>query len=300
MNEIIEVIDSELVPELDELAISAVSGLPEKSAMHRLFIADALVWMHLGVEIGVFPMDAAIECFNVYFGPFFESLRPEEPKDVIDTPGSYVSHSNESWRLLNAFPRFSQVLIEKAMRGESGLFLDEQSLFSYPDRLIPVFQSLSILRDQLRRNAVRAFVRALNFFSSAEWATLWDRDCSPDDVARAEAIDHQDPDKACVICGYLILYRYGLHTKYLLETFSPRLDSTDMFKVTNRLREMSKWIINLSSRVSSDRLALVQTEVVERLERQATGNDARLVSAVQRSMEESLGFIGVPMFVLVH
>jgi hypothetical protein len=58
---------------------------------------------------------------------------------------------------------------------------------------------------------------------------------------------------------------------------------------------------SLSSKVTSDRLALVQTEVVEALEEQA-GDDPNvsfaLVASIQKSMEESLAFIGLPFWVL--
>jgi hypothetical protein len=302
MDDLIQLLDFNLIPELEGLKQSTSSATIDEAAMHRLFITDVFLWMHLGVEIEVFPMKAAEECFDEYLRSFFQSINSSEAGARTGSPTSYANHSNESWTLILAFPHFAGILIEKAMRGESNLFSSEQSLFSRPDTLVPMFRSLLLVRDHLQHNAVRSFIRAVNFFSAAQWDSLWRENCSPEDVERAEAPEFSGLNKASVFAGYLILYRYGLQMKELLETFAkdPHVEPADAIKVGVRVREMQKWIVNLYNRFSSDRLALIQTELTEALEEQARRDENvsfTFVAAIQKSMEESLNFIGIPMFI---
>jgi hypothetical protein len=119
----------------------------------------------------------------------------------------------------------------------------------------------------------------------------------------SERPDFEGLSKASVFAGYLRLYRYGLQMKDLFESLTddPRLDSTDLARIRDRVHGMLKWLVNLSSKVTSDRLALVQTEVIEALEEQA-GHDPNvsfvLVASIQKSMEESFASIGLPLWVL--
>jgi hypothetical protein len=305
MDRLIHFLDSDLIPEIEGLEQSISRADVYASAMYRLFITDGFLWLHLGVEIGAFPKEAAQDCLDEYFRPFFRSLNSPDSGERSGSPTAYANHSDESWALITAFPHFAGILIEKAMRGDRDVLSSEQSLFGRPDNLVTMFQSLLLLRDHLRRNAVRGFVRTVNFVSGEEWQSTWRGTCSPEEVEKAEATDFAGSTKARIFAGYLILYRYGLQMKDLFDGFAddPLLDSTDLLKVRSRVREMLKWLVNLSSRLSSHRLGVVQTELIEALEEQAhtdSNVSLALVSAIQESMEESLDVIGLPLFVFAH
>jgi hypothetical protein len=303
MDGLIQLLHSNLIPELEDLERSTSSGDVDAAAVHRLFIVDAFLWIHLGVEIGAFDAEAAGECLDEYIRPFFLSLNSSGSGERVDSPTLYGNHSNESWALIIALPHFAGILIEKAMRGDSDLLYSGQSLFSRPRELVTLFQSLLLLRDHLQHNAVQQFIRAVNFFSPEKWESAWREKCSPQEVERAEVADFSGPIKASVFAGYLILYRYGLQMRDLFEAFSkdPLLDPTDLIKAHDRVREMSKWPVNLSSRSSSEHLGLVQTEIAEEIENQvgSEGVSSSLVSAIQQSMNESLEFIGIPTYISV-
>jgi hypothetical protein len=303
MEPLIDFLDADLIPELDALDQAISSGDKPRAAMHRLFLTDAFLWLHLGAEIGIFPLDAAEECLDGYLRPFFESLASPETSERSESPASYANHSEESWNLVKAFPHFAGILIEKAMRGDRDLLSAEQNRFTYARGLVSTFQSLQLLSDYLRSHTTRTFITAVNFLDPDDWNSIWKVRCSPEEVEESERPEFKGLSKATIFAGYLRLYRYGLQAKDLFESLTddPRLDAADLAKVRDRVHEMLGWLVNLSSKVTSDRLALVQTEVVEALEEQA-GDDPNvsfaLVASIQKSMEESLAFIGLPFWVL--
>lgn len=303
MEPLIEFVDANLIPELEALDQAISSEDLRTAAMHRLFLTDAFLWLHLGAEIGIYPWDGAEECLNEYLRPFFESLVSAEANTRSDRPTSYANRSKESLDLISAFPHFAGILIEKAMRGDRDLLSAEQNRFTHPEKLMSTFQALQLLSDTLRHQTTRTFITAINFLPRDDWDLIWRVECSSQEVRDSERPDFAGPTKALLFAGYLRLYRYGLQIKDLFESLAddPHLDSTDLSRIRDRARETLKWLVNLSSKVTADRLSVVQTEIVEALEEQAR-NDPNvsfdLVASIQKSMEESLGFIGLPFRVL--
>lgn len=303
MEPLIDFLEANLIPDLEALDQAISSDDLRTAAMHRLFVTDAFLWLHLGAEIGIYPLDGAKECLDEYLRPFFKSLVSAEASRRGDRPASYANHSKESLDLVNAFPRFAGILIEKAMRGDRDLLSAEQNRFTRPENLISTFQALQLLSDTLRHQTTRTFITAVNFLPPDAWNLIWRAECSSKEVEESERPDFAGPTKASLFAGYLRVYRYGLQMKDLLESLigDPRLDSTDLSRIRDRTREMLKWLVNLSSQVTADRLSVVQTEIIEALEEQAQKDpnvSLDLVASIQKSMEESLGFIGLPFRVL--
>lgn len=188
------------------------------------------------------------------------------------------------------------------MRGDNDLLASQPVVFSEPNRLTLIFQSLLLLHDHLQHHTVRAFIHAVNLVAPDEWSSLWRGDFASEEVIEAQAVDFHGSTKASIVAGYLRLYRFSLQMKELFDTLQidSRVNSSDLIKLRDRIREMLKWLINLSSSVTTNRLATVQTEVANSLEEQAR-KDSNVsfdfISAIETSMQESLSFIGIPMYV---
>ncbi len=253
MDPLIDFLDADLIPDVDALNQAISSGDLPTAAMHRLFLTDAFLWLHLGAEIGMFPRDAAEECLDEYLRPFFDSLTSPEISERSGSPTSYANHSDESWDLLKAFPHFAGILIEKAMRGDRDLLSAEQNRFTHPTGLVSIFQALQLLSAGLRHHTTRIFITAVNFLRPDDWNSIWRVRCSPEEVEESERPHFAGSSKASVFAGYLRVYRYGLQMKDLFESLTddPRLDSTDLSRFRDRAHEMLKWLVNLSSKVTA-------------------------------------------------
>jgi hypothetical protein len=305
MDRLIDFLESDVVPELEALERSSVSGLSDAATASRFFLADAFLWLHLGVEIGAFSEPAAREAFDEYFGPFFRLLSSQEAAERGGSPTEYVLHSDESWELVRAFPHFGGILIEKAMRGDGDLFSAQQNVFGNPRSLVGTFQSLLLLRDHIAHSpAARWFIRGINFASSELWRSAWRVECSPEEVikADADASDVSEPSQALTFAGYLALYRYGLQMKDLFKACAedPLLDSTDLSKLDDRGREMRKWLVNLTSSVAAERFEAVKSKLTLALRRQANTDDnitRAFIDEIERSMDEAMDFVGIPQLV---
>lgn len=59
MDSLFSFLDSKLIPELQALEQSIASDDSTSAQMHRHFLVDDFLWLHLGAEIGSFSVNAA-------------------------------------------------------------------------------------------------------------------------------------------------------------------------------------------------------------------------------------------------
>jgi|SRR5579864_970096 len=293
----------ELAPELAALERATSEREFDEVAMLQSFIAEKFLWLHLGAEIGAFPMSASAAVFSKYLAPFFAG-----ESAVVNMK---FSPPPEGVRL--AFVPFAQDLFERALSFsgryikveelEKEVFGAQLVLFERSKTLSGLFQTHLLLRGHVWRNpAVRWFIRALNFSTQEFWNSIWNQECSPEQVTAAYAEANPEPGKAVIYAGYLGMFRYGAQVKQLSESVQNDrvLAHYDVLKLLSRIREIQGWTINLSSGQVSRRFESVRQGLSKALQRQrdVDKNITReMVFEIERSVNEALEFIGVPQLV---
>ena len=159
-------------------------------AMLRCRLVEHMLWLHLGVEVGVFPAEPAEEFYTSFFQIFFRSLLSQDPQRLEEMKKGqlYVAHSEESNSLILTFPRFARILIERAMRKED-IFSIERLEFSNSGVLRSSVQTLIMLTSQaVHLRPLAEFVHGVNFVEQAKWDADWNDEFPVADIIESQKI----------------------------------------------------------------------------------------------------------------
>jgi hypothetical protein len=297
-------VTTELVPELDALERAYVEQEFDEVAMLQSFLAEKFLWLHLGTEIGAFPPPDAAAVFDSYLAPFFRQ----------NPPGGEGFFLSQGVRL--SFTPFAHYLFERALffsnlplkavgdeEIKKEIFGAQQVIFEEPKTLTGLFQTHLLLRGHVWRNpAVRWFIRALNFSTQEFWNSIWDQDCSPEQVIDAYSETDPKPKKALMYAGFLGMFRYGAQVRQLGESIPDDriLAHYDVLKLLSRIREIQGWTINLRSGEVSQRFESVRQGLSQALQSQSYVDEnvtEEIVVEIEKSVNDALEFIGVPQLV---
>jgi hypothetical protein len=263
-------------------------------------VVEAVLWLHLGTEMGAFPEDVSRSVYDRYLREFFESLlSPDlDARAAMKEGADYVAHSEESKALYIGLPRYARILFEKAMRAED-IFGSELIQLEAPLSLRGLFQTLLLLYTSFARSeAVRRFTYSVTFAPPEDWAEAWNPDIEPAEVVRAELSGSGSPS-ALVFAGYLAFWGYGARCGDAFERTGTRESASqdDLFRLKNRLQEILKWRIDLRSNVASQRFEKVRSKVTQELERESRQADVsgEAATLIDGSIERALEMIGVPV-----
>lgn len=290
-----------VLPQTEAYKNFSTNGKDEaKAIMLGVSIVESFLWLHLGTEIGAFPRPASHDIYATYLSPFFQSLvsRDAKARDEMKAYPTYVAHSDRSKGLLQKVAsRFASILVEKAMRQEE-IFSSEQAGFSQPGRLRPVFQTFLILHSRLVSNrSVETFTYQINFADDDEWRRNWREDCRPEEVMLADVDFRSTSSSICA--GYLNLWNYAVKATMVAENFEgDQAVASDLFRLTDRLKEMEQWRINRKSKKASERFDDVRVRIMERLDEESTDSISEVcVREIRNSMDSafSLWFSAAPM-----
>jgi hypothetical protein len=261
-------------------------------ALASLF--ESFLWLHLGTEIGVFPLQLSAEIASSYYQPFFQSLnaRRDNALDEVEFASKlYVYDTPESKDLKAAFPGFT-ILIERAMRGEDGLKV-QRSEFNSPDSLKPLFKNFLRLASMIRMDPrVRHFTVVSQFATEVEWQNEWrGGDCAPEEVEDfAAQVDLKDRSAASIFAGFLRLWSYSHQLTAMVEMYEhEEIRGEDRFKLVDRIKEILRWRINLRSAETANRFEAVRSALKTNLDRQAMqeGNLKGAVDFIKKSFDSA-------------
>jgi len=255
-------------------------------------VVESFLWLHLGTEIGAFPGTASRDIYQSYLRPFFRSLLSTDAKarEEMEMDRLYVAHSEISDAMRPMLGRFAFVLLEKAMRQEE-IFSSEQAKFSRPERLKAVFQTFLILYSQLTsRRSVELFTYQVNFADAPTWRQNWNKPCTAKEVERAD-IEHSSISSS-ICAGYLNLWNYAVKLMMTEQNLRGNAElAADLFRLTDRLKEMGRWRINLKHLSSSERFDDVRVRIMEKLDEDAKDDLSRIcVKEIRTSMDNAFSF----------
>jgi hypothetical protein len=277
-----------IVPEWDKLMNHSRKDESELPMMTLLTI-EALLWLHLGVELGAFPRRTGEDVSRFYYAPFFkwlDSYNRATEQARIGPPflesASYLS-----------LPEFARVLVRKGIN--QNLSLDDQpSGVGERNGMIAPFQSLLILYSLLRRDAaVRRFLYGIGFQSPDEWREQWSRACTAEDLFKAVESEEASP-VAMVLAGYMRFCEYARNTNDVLDNIEGLgiLDRPRFFEFKDRVRSMQAWRLNLSSGATAKRFEQVRERVSDMIARELTNLKLKdEVERAQRLLEKSLNLL---------
>jgi hypothetical protein len=287
MHRLQQFLTSILLPQIQAYESSVANGKDNaKTIMLSASIVESFLWLHLGTEIGAFPQPASRDIYEAYLTPFFQSLLSTDIKAMSEmkTGPVYVAHSNQSKAVVLRLGRFATVLVEKAMRREE-IFSRELAGFSRPDRLRPVFQTFLILHSHLiSRPSVESFTYQVSFADEQTWRHSWKAGCDSEEVMRADTTGGSISSLVCA--GYLNLWNYAVKVTTTDQNLKgdPELAS-DLFRLTDRLKEMGRWRINLKNADTSSRFDDVRVRIMENVESEEKNDISRICS---REIRESM------------
>lgn len=274
MHTLQEFVVNTVQPAVKELSESRKRGYRPETTEALASLFESFLWLHLGTEIGVFPLQLSAEIVSSYYQPFFQSLnaRRDNALDEVEfTSKLYVYDTPESKDLKAAFPGFT-ILIERAMRGEDGLKV-QRSEFNSPDSLDPLFKNFLRLASTIRMDPrVRHFTVVSQFATDVEWQNEWrGGDCAPEEVEDfAARVNLKNRSAASIFAGFLRLWSYSHQLTAMVEMYEDEeIRGEDRFKLVDRIKDILRWRINLRSAETANRFEAVRSALKTNLDRQA-------------------------------
>lgn len=290
-----------VLPRLSELD-SASSRSPEQLAMTYREIMEALLWLHLGVEVGIFPVAEARTAYEIYKRLFFTTIIPSGQFLQFSQPArSYAAHSELSQQLYVELPRYAGVLLEKGMRGEDP-FTTEQLELRNSAALSGLCQTLLLLYSEFATSSnVRQFTYLVSFAPKDEWNAAWRSSVDPETLISSDPGDLISPMESA-FSGYLELWGFGTRCRdvFIAAEGRDETDSADRFKLQDRLQDVLQWRINLRHTSGMERFEKIREKVDREIERESTqpGVDPEAAKLIQRSMQDAFNQIGIPQLAI--
>lgn len=273
--------------------------------MARREVMEALLWLHMGTEVGVFPESASRDFYDrSLLKGFFESLlsTDENERAGMERGKLYVAHSKESRAMRLELPRYAGVLLESAMRGEE-IFGRERLNLKDPLAMRGLFQTLLLLYTRFAGSAAaRSLTYSLSFATREEWNEFSAAEIRPDEVVRAEW-SGSGRGPALVIAGYLSFWGYGARCEEAIARSGVRASmresagifEEDAFRLKQRLAEILSWRINLRSDEVFKRFEEVRSGVERAVKKESRkeGVDPAAGDRICASIKSAFKTIGV-------
>lgn len=264
--------------------------LPTKRGAYAS-VFESYLWLHLGSEVAIFPLEPAQSVFASYYSRFFESLNAQEDRLLKESEDLfrsrlYVTDTVESRELKATFPDFT-ILIELAMKGENG-FRFQRNEFQEPGSLRPMCRNflrvgLSVASDPL----VRSFTNLSQFTDANQWESRWrGGDCNPEQVMTARTLGGKSPDPAVICAGFLKLWGYSYQLRQMSEMYEhENIRSDDRFRLIDRIKTILRWRINLRSTELAARFESVKAMLKRNLDEQVANERVENAEGLRNSVE---------------
>ena len=191
---------------------------------------EVYFWLHLGVELGYFPV--------------------RESQELLDELSAEMRLSEDIWpQVRHFFPGALHIVRSNAIR-ESYFSITDYGCFLSPESVHTAFQLVLSIEGTFARNPVaQIFTTALVFCADNMWNELTNRKVRPVRLKRALRSQTQDADGPAMetmLAGTLFsLEHMAILQDFLENLYKTELDAHDVVLFNRRVKEICFWRLSL-------------------------------------------------------
>lgn len=275
-------------------------------------VMEAVQWMDLAVDAGLFSAQAASLAIQSYAVPFFDALVSNSPSSrwAMRTGQIDVVHSSLSLELMTELPPRGRWLLKRGMRREP--------LFSGTGRRVSLLCARGVVESLLPLYGTLAtstsfqwLTHLIRFAPDRQWNAIWREGCTTGEVARYQ-LDPASPAGPCALAyaGFLDYSGFAAQCRQRLESAdgasdaakqdSGSVDSSDapmpaVLHLRDRLRGLLAWRLHLRRPAAQQRLAQLCQKVAADIHEEWTrvSADGAHAEQILRTMAESFDVLGI-------
>jgi hypothetical protein len=225
-------LNDRLSPIIEEF--TAIGSYPQKrSNFIRAELLEWFLWLHLGVQIGYFPLPLSRRAVYEYFPMILDAY------DVI----------SETPFFQTAYTPPLRTIWESEFSGRQDLFASARVWKeAAPSEASSFFQTSSVLASEFVQDLeTRPFIQAITLSTDAEWEQALKDNKSLDDVEQNESTDNFPDNAHWTTPGVLSTIDYLRTVRQFNLDEWERISSQEFASFRQRLREIQQWRLNFAN-----------------------------------------------------